>query len=592
MSSGEFVTVEATASNRNSTHTLLRFFDSLTLLKRISPVALVLIIAATASPQLFLWLAGEYSQCASIENCSTTLPFIGMHLGLTAKLLGWVALGSALVRLVSWALFEIAGQWAAQDIHRRMVSAVAHTRTTFFDENPSGRLINRLVRDFDELRTTGVVRISDTIYTLSETLCVSALIFLAHPMGALLIIPTLAFFFYTQRQVSPMLQRCATLKGARLSEVLHRETDVIEGARTFQLYGKEQALLERLRQALSSFIQINLVRAEIESWGRFWTATITSLYSFITLTLVGLAVHYGSVSSILGAVILTVVFRLSPIFSWLTWTTSYLIESIASARRVFEYVDLPNETSEELSPVLLHAPIPAPAAPLLGDIEFVHYTMSYRASLPPILRDLSVRFPYGKHIGIVGRTGSGKTSILQSLFRMVYVHGGDIRIAGQSIFGLPVEYVRSLFGVVPQDPYLFEGTVHSNLDRTRVIPPQRLEDALRKVGLGLSLSASIAEGGKNLSLGERQLLCLARVLVLNRPYVLIDEPTSSVDMLTDRRIQQVLKNHLSGRTVIAVAHRLQTLSAYDLVLELRQGSTFRMGPPSEILPGMEEPPTM
>lgn len=588
MNSTSFISAEGTESNQDSGRILARFLGSLSLLKWISPVALLLIIAATASPQLFLWLTGEYSQCSDLTRCSVQMPFVGQLFGLTPKLLALIALGAALLRLGSWALFEIAGQWATQTIHQRMVAAVARTRTTFFDENPSGRLINRLVRDFDNLRTTGIVRISDMVYAITETLCVSALVFLAHPIGALLIIPTLVIFFYAQGQISPMLQRCATLKSARFSEVLHRETDIIEGARTFQLYGKQAALLQRLRDALAQFIQINLVRAEVEAWGRFWTMMVTTIYAFSALAVVGTAVHSGSISPPLGAVIITVIFRLSPVISWLTWSTSYLIESIATARRVFEYVDLAEETQEELAAAVYRQTVPQLGQESSGDIEFTKFTMSYRPGLPQILKDLSLKLPQGKRIGIVGRTGSGKTTLLQSLFRMVYVHSGDIRVGGRSIFSLPIGEVRSLFSVVPQDPYLFEGTVRSNLDRRNSFRSSVLEHALQSVGLPLALDTKISEGGKNLSLGERQLLCLARVLVMNRPYILMDEPTSSVDMLTDQKIQEVLTHQLFGKTVITVAHRLQTLGTYDLIVELRNGRVARMGSPTTVLPMLTE----
>jgi ABC-type multidrug transport system fused ATPase/permease subunit len=584
MTDGGFVSIEGTTSNRDSFGILLRFLGSLTLLKRLLPVTILLLVMTTAAPQIFLWLTGEYSQCIAPSECFARIPFLGQSLGLTPELLAWVALGSAALRLFCWALFEISGQWAAQGIHRKMVSAVAHTRTTFFDENPSGRLINRLVRDFDNLRTTGVVRISDTIYTLTEAMCVSALVFLAHPIGAILIVPTILFFFYAQRQISPMLQRCATIKSARFSEVLHRETDVIEGARTFQLYGKECTLLERLQSALNRFIQINLVRAEVESWGRFWTASITTLYSFTTLAAVGAAVHYGTISSILGAVIITVIFRLSPLFSWLTWTTSYLVESIATARRVFEYVDLPDELDEEFAPSAARPLRLTLAQPPTGDIEIENFTMSYRPALPIILDNISLKLPFGAHIGIIGRTGSGKTSIVQSLLRMVYVHGGDILVGGVSIFSLPVDMSRSLFSVVPQDPYLFEGTIRSNLDRTGSVTTARLQNALEDVGLTASIDAAVAEGGKNLSVGERQLVCLARAIVMNRPYILMDEPTSSVDSITDQRMHEALFNRFKGKTIITIAHRLQTLESYDLLVELSAGRVVRTGHPSKILP--------
>jgi ATP-binding cassette subfamily C (CFTR/MRP) protein 1 len=588
MSAPSFITAEESRPALQSWKTLWRFLNSLTLLKRIFPISFILIVLATSSPQIFLWLTGEYTQCSNPQSCSVHISLTSQSIEISPQILLWFAIISTLIRIASWAIFEISGEWAAQGLHRQMVSAVSTARTTFFDENPSGRLINRLVRDFDNLRTTGVVRVSDTLYTALETLCIAALVFLAHPLAALLVIPTLIVFIYIQRQVSPMLQRIATLKSVRFGDVLHRETDLIEGARTFLLYGKQGALFERLKQSLARFIQINLLRAEVEAWGRFWTSSVTSLYCFATISFVALAIHLGSITTVLGAVIITVIFRLSPLFSWLTWTTSYLIESMATARRVLEFVDLPNETSEELGPEA--SPVVAAAATesLLGDIEFFNYSMSYRPNLPLILNGLNLKLPYGQRIGLIGRTGAGKSSIVQSLFRMVYVHAGDIKLGGQSIFAYPIDVVRGRFAVVPQDPYLFEGTVKTTLDRAGVLAPGKLISALELVGISLPLDYRIEEGGKNLSLGERQLLCLARVLLLDRPYLIMDEPTSAVDSVTDRQIQNVLGTAFKGRTIITVAHRLETLANYDLIVVLKDGAVSRIGSPAQILPGISQ----
>jgi ABC-type multidrug transport system fused ATPase/permease subunit len=155
---------------------------------------------------------------------------------------------------------------------------------------------------------------------------------------------------------------------------------------------------------------------------------------------------------------------------------------------------------------------------------------------------------------------------------------------GVSLLHADVRRVRELFGVVPQDPYLFAGTLRSNLDPDDRLSDEQLDSALRTVGLDMSLNESVSEGGRNISVGERQLLCLARVLVHDRPVILLDEPTSAVDNITDVKIQRVLHGAFADRTVIAIAHRIDTLRNYDLVVEIRQGRVARSGKPHEILP--------
>ncbi len=577
-----FIKAEEVGSTAQGFRILRRFVNSLPLLKALFIPAILLNIAATILPQFFLWLNGAYSNCQSINDCRVQLPWLGKYLNLSPLLLVEVAGAAIVLRFIAWALFEISGEWSAQNIHRAMIKGVSNVRTVFFDENPSGRLINRMVRDYDKLRDLGVTRIGDTINAIIEVVCVAAVVLLAHPLAAILVVPTLVGFLYIQRQVAPMMQKAAGIRSIRLGEVLHRETDLVEGVRTFLLYGQERALFSRIKNTLVQFIQIHLLRAKIEAWGRFFTSTTASIYSFLVLVFIGIGIHQHSISLTLAGVIMTVVFRLGNSFEWLAWTTSYLVESVITARRVFDYVDLPDEIETERKEGV--APRGTKAGlELKGDIEFLDYSMSYRPDSPIILDHLKAKFPFGKRIGIVGRTGAGKSSIVQSLYRMVHVAGGDIRIGGTSIFDVDLETVRKHFTVVPQDPYLFEGTVRNSLDRERKAATAELEEALRRTGFNFPLDYQIQEGGKNLSVGERQLLCLARVLIANRPYIIMDEPTSGVDTITDAKIQQILATELTERTIITIAHRLDTLSQYDWIMELENGKLLREGIPEQML---------
>jgi ABC-type multidrug transport system fused ATPase/permease subunit len=492
------------------------------------------------------------------------------------------------LRILGWICFEIGGQIACLDLFKVMMDRLGQTRTTFFDEHPSGRIINRTVRDFDQLRFMGPVRLGDSFNALVELFVIAVLIGVAHPAAGLAVLPTLAIFLYVQSQVAPMLQRGLTLRSVRFGEVLHRETDAIEGIRTFVLYGEHQTLFRRLRKAMEQFAQMHILRTQVEAWGRFWSQIASALCALCALIAVAIGVHTQSLSIALAAVVVTAVFRLGGTFGWLTWSLGYLFESAGQARRIFEYVDLPSEESTEHAIPRDSSPVPAdqPKAADLpkGDLVFDRYTMSYRSDTPVIINELSLTICAGAHVGIVGRTGAGKSSLVQALFRMVQVRGGDITVGGRSIFDLPIERARALFTVVPQDPYLFVGTVRSNLDPENMVTDAALTEALSAVQLPLELSAPIAEGGKNLSLGQRQLIALARALVSTAPFVVMDEPTSSVDSITDAIVQRVLQISLRGRTIITIAHRLETLSLVDQIVEMDAGRVRQVGTPQELLP--------
>jgi ABC-type multidrug transport system fused ATPase/permease subunit len=281
----------------------------------------------------------------------------------------------------------------------------------------------------------------------------------------------------------------------------------------------------------------------------------------------------------LAGVVISSLFGITGSIGWLDFATSLISRSAPHVRRVFEFVDLPREEQEERvsGPLVTPETFAAPHArqELEGDLIFENYTMSYRKDTPVILHSLNLRLARGCKTAMIGRTGSGKTSIIQALLRMVYVHRGDIRIGERSIYSMDLYELRRLFGVVPQLPYLFAGNVRSNLDRLGDLPDHTLSHALESVGLNLALKHPVTEGGSNLSLGERQLVCLARVIAAERSIILMDEPTSGLDPETDARIHHVLKTAFQGRTVITIAHRPESLGNYDRVVELQGGKLLK-----------------
>jgi ABC-type multidrug transport system fused ATPase/permease subunit len=585
MESDQFTTVEGNKGTADSGRLLARYFRSVPLFRwAIVPTA-ALAICSIGGQQIFMWLAGILAECSSRKSCDSQEFLHGITLTPSLNLLARLAVLVVFLRLVQWTLFETGGQLGSSGLFRRLVRGVGRVRTTFFDEYPSGKIINRLVKDSDSLRLFGPIRIGDSVNAIVELLVVAVLISYASKTAALVALPTLLFFLYVQKNVAPMLQHIMVLRTARFGEVLHRESDVIEGVRAFTLYGHLSSLMQRLTHAVYNFMQMHFLRGRIEAWGRFLCDAAVAIYGTLILTTVYIGIHYERLSPVLGAVVITAAFRLGTIFSWLTWSLGQLYESAGHARRVFEYVDLPSEESEEgIKPTQAERE----GLSLDGDLSVHSYSMSYRQHTPVILSNLSMTIQRGSKVGLVGRTGAGKSSLVQALFRMVYVRGGDIRIGDRSLLLMPLAEARALFAVVPQDPYLFRGTIRANLDRLGEHSDEVLKAAISRVGLVIELNSLVSEGGANLSLGERQLLCLARVIVSKKPFVIMDEPTSGVDTITDAAIQQVLRTELHDRTIITIAHRLETLARQDRIIELEAGRVIRDGKPAEILPMLTE----
>lgn len=222
--------------------------------------------------------------------------------------------------------------------------------------------------------------------------------------------------------------------------------------------------------------------------------------------------------------------------------------------------------------------------PQIGEIDFNKVRMRYRPGLPESLKDVDLRVRAGEHIAIVGRSGAGKSSIVNALFRLTDLSGGAITIDGTSISDVKLQDLRNALSIIPQDTTLFSGTVRSNLDHFDEISDERLWDALRTSGLGevMHLSDVVADEGANMSLGQRQLLALARVLVRNSKILVCDEATAALDSETDDRIQRTMRMAFHDRTVLCIAHRLRTVLWYDRICVMDAGRVAEFGSPLEL----------
>ena len=297
-------------------------------------------------------------------------------------------------------------------------------------------------------------------------------------------------------------------------------------------------------------------------------------------------IGWFNISPYILGLALTLLIQLSSSFQWGVRQSAEVVNQMVSVERVSGFSCLPSEADLETDFDNDH-----PNWPEYGDIDVSNLKVRYRASLPPSLSEISLKIKSGQRVGIVGRTGCGKSTLIQALFRILEAEEGIITVDGVDISSLGLHKVRTEMSVIPQYPVLFSGcSVRENLDPFEKYDDETIKNALKNVQmmeavqeLPDGLDTRVAEGGSNFSVGQRQLICLARAILRRSKILVLDEPTANVDGKTDLLLQKAVAESFSESTIIAVAHRLDTIIDYDLIVVLGSGHVLEIGSPNELL---------
>jgi ABC-type multidrug transport system fused ATPase/permease subunit len=278
---------------------------------------------------------------------------------------------------------------------------------------------------------------------------------------------------------------------------------------------------------------------------------------------------------------------------WIVRLHGMLEMSMNSVERVQEYLCIPQEPMQEGSQNV------AKTWPSRGSITFENVVLCYSPQQNPVLKGVSFRVDGGEKIGIVGRTGAGKSTLTMALYRFMETLEGSIKIDDIDISGVKLQTLRSRLTIIPQEPVLFNGTIRSNLDPDDSFSDSSLYSILKRVkligggvqGHQVHLDCPVMDNGANFSVGQRGLLCLARAFLRDSKVIVIDEATASIDVSTDNFIQQVIRDVFEHATILCIAHRLRTIADYDKVLVLDQGEVVEFDSPYNLLTGSASPDT-
>ncbi len=507
-------------------------------------------------------------------------PWVGIA-QLSAVYLGSIVLGFVCdfgqTYLMQWT-----GQQAMFDLRRELMSHLQRLDISYFDRNPVGRLITRVTTDVDvlnELFASGLVTIVGDLLVLSFVII--AMFQLSPGMTGLLlaVMPLVVIVTMMFRRAVSLSYRRIRIAIARINSYLQEH---VNGIAVLQLFNRE----DRSKQ---EFEKINRDHMEafkdsITAYGWFYPAV-----EFSSMLALALLLAYGGFRVRSGALTIGVVvaffqygLRFFRPIQDLSEKYNILQGAMAASERIFKLLDTPVGINSAA------APQRAPSGPV--EIEFDHVWFAYRDE-DWVLRDVSFKIRPGETIAVVGHTGAGKTTLTNLLLRFYDVQRGAIRIGGVDIREMNLQELRRNYGIVLQDPYLFTGTVASNIRLgTEGISEQQMNQATERVNL-LEFVQSLPDGfeqpvrerGNGYSTGQKQLISFARALAHDPRFLILDEATSSVDTETEFLIRDALSNLVQGRTSIIVAHRLSTIQRADRIFVMHKGQLRESGTHQELL---------
>ncbi|XP_033225035.1 multidrug resistance-associated protein 4-like isoform X2 [Belonocnema kinseyi] len=472
---------------------------------------------------------------------------------------------------------------SSQNLHKHMFFSVMRTTMSFFHDNPFGRILNRFSKDIGTV-DRGMLLIM--IYVAQSCLQLASVVVINTSVNPWLLIPTVIVgsVFYLMRSVymktSSSLKR---LEAIHRSPIFSHVSATLQGLTTIRALKVEKILIQEFD---------NYQNLHSSAWYLFCSCVSAFLiylkfvsYLYITLVLYLLvSVRYNISSGDVGLII-TQCILLSEMLVWGIKETTELEIQMTSVERILEYSDLEQEALLETKPEQkLSAQWPSE-----GRVEFKDISLSYKPSGALVLKNLNFLVLPKEKIGIVGRTGAGKSSLIAALYRLAYMRG-EIYIDGVATGDLGLHDVRSNLSIIPQEPLLFAGSLRRNLDPFNNYSDDELWQALSEVelksfimDLHAGLDSKVSDGGSNFSVGQRQLLCLARAIVRKNKILILDEATANVDSQTDKLIQKTIRRRFEGCTVFIIAHRLNTVMDCDKFIVMDSGFMVEFGHPYELL---------
>jgi len=453
---------------------------------------------------------------------------------------------------------------------------------SFFDTTPTGRIVNRFGRDIDVVDNTLPTNLTSALNCFVQVGGTLVVICYSTPLFIVVIVPLAILYYTVQRFYITTSRQLKRIESVSRSPIYSHFSETVSGCSSIRAYKVAHRFIRTSEQR----VDVNQMCLYPSMVSNRWLGIRLETVGNLTIFFAALFAVLGRDSLDAGIVGLSVSYALqiTSMLNYAVRMSSEVETNIVSVERIKEYSEVPQEAAWQVEPR------PQADWPQDGSVRFSDYQVRYREGLDLVLRGITFNVSGGEKVGIVGRTGAGKSSLTLCLFRILEAAGGRISIDGLDIAKIGLGDLRSKLTIIPQDPVLFSGSLRINLDPFerysdsdiwRALELAHLREFARSLPAGLN--HTISEGGDNLSVGQRQLICLARALLRKTKVLILDEATAAIDLETDDLIQQTIRKEFRDCTVLTIAHRLNTIMDSDRVLVLDKGMIKEYDSPPNLL---------
>ena len=469
------------------------------------------------------------------------------------------------------------GLKAAIGIHDKAFAGILHAPTRFFDSNPVGRILNRFSTDLNSVEREVFWSFLHTVNMVAMLIGLLGVILYVLPWMILAVIPVLLLYFIVQKGYRSSARETKRLTSIARSPRFAHFKETLTGLSVVHAFRREAWFEAEFFRALRHYQRMYYGMSRVNRWFSVQVPVLSGGLAFLTAAGVVFSARSQWIAVGTAGLVLTYARNLWGVLNWAIRAFSEAEAKMTAVERLQRYgVIVPEE-----SPLLrdrMGIPVLPENWPDRGEIIFENIRARYDLHLPEILKGVSFQVGAGTRTGIIGRTGSGKSTLFQVLYRFIQPSDGRVIIDGLDSQHAPLARLRRSIAMIPQDPTLFNGPLRMNLDRFHACKDEEIWRSLERVGLRRfvetlpgQLNASVLENGHNFSQGQRQLFCLARALLIGARVVVFDEATASVDVETDALIQETIRQELKEVTLLIIAHRRETLVDCDQIIEISDG---------------------